>query len=70
MLFRSGARDARRIIQARNIPEESFDAHLWRLGARTIGTAVSVVIIGNAAQELGLPLYSVVDSHIILTSTS
>ena len=49
-----------RIIQARNIPEESFDAHLWRLGARTIGTVVSVVIIGTAAQELGLPLYSVV----------
>src|SRR5210317_1640954 len=49
-----------RIVQARNIPEESFDAHLWRLGARTIGTAVSVVIIGRAAQELGLPLYSVV----------
>ena len=49
-----------RIIQARDIPEESFDAHLWRIGARTIGTLVSVVIIGNAAQNLGLPLYSVV----------
>jgi MscS family membrane protein len=49
-----------RIIQARDIPEDSFDAHLWRLGARTIGTAASVVIIGNAAQNLGLPLYSVV----------
>jgi len=49
-----------RIVQARNIPEDSFDAHLWRLGARTIGTVVSVVIIGTAAQELGLPLYSVV----------
>jgi MscS family membrane protein len=49
-----------RIVQARDIPEDSFDAHLWRLGARTIGTAASVVIIGNAAQELGLPLYSVV----------
>jgi len=49
-----------RIIQARDIPEDSFDAHLWRLGARTIGTLASVVIIGNAAQNLGLPLYSVV----------
>ena len=49
-----------RIIQARDIPEDSFDAHLWRLGARALGTAASVVIIGNAAQELGLPLYSVV----------
>jgi len=48
------------IIKARNIPEGSFDAHLWRIGASTIGTMVSVVIIGYAAQELGLPLYSVV----------
>lgn len=49
-----------RIVQARGIPEDSFDAHLWRLGARTLGTLASVVIIGNAAQNLGLPLYSVV----------
>lgn len=49
-----------RIVQARDIPEDSFDAHLWRLGARTIGTLAGVVIIGNAAQNLGLPLYSVV----------
>ena len=49
-----------RIVQARGIPEDSFDAHLWRIGARTIGTLVSVMIIGNAAQNLGLPLYSVV----------
>jgi MscS family membrane protein len=49
-----------RIVQARGISSDSFDAHLWRLGARTIGTLASVVIIGNAAQELGLPLYSVV----------
>jgi MscS family membrane protein len=49
-----------RIVQAREIPEDSFDAHLWRLGARTIGTLASVVIIGNAVQNLGLPLYSVV----------
>jgi MscS family membrane protein len=49
-----------RIVQKRNIPEDSFNAHLWRLGARIIGTVASVVIIGSAAQELGLPLYSVV----------
>jgi MscS family membrane protein len=49
-----------RIVQAKDIQEESFDAHLWRIGASTIGTLVSVVIIGNAAQNLGLPLYSVV----------
>jgi MscS family membrane protein len=49
-----------RIVHAKDLPEESFDAYLWRIGARTIGTAISVVIIGFAAQELGLPLYSVV----------
>ncbi len=49
-----------RIVQVRGIPEDSFDAHLWRIGARTIGTLVSVMIIGNVAQNLGLPLYSVV----------
>jgi MscS family membrane protein len=49
-----------RILQARDIPKESFDAHLWRIGARSIGTLTSIVIIGNALQSLGLPLYSVV----------
>ena len=49
-----------RIVKSRNIAEDSFDAHFWRLGARTFATVVSVVIIGKAAQELGLPLYSVV----------
>ncbi|MFC1681488.1 mechanosensitive ion channel family protein [Pseudomonadota bacterium] len=49
-----------RIVQTRGIPEDSFDAHLWRIGARTIGILVSVIIIGNTAQNLGLPLYSVV----------
>jgi MscS family membrane protein len=49
-----------RIIQARGIPEDSFDAQLWRIGARALGTAASVVIIGNGAKELGLPVYSVV----------
>ncbi len=49
-----------RIVQVKDIPEDSFDAHLWRIGARTIATVLSVVIIGNAAQNLGLPLYSVV----------
>jgi MscS family membrane protein len=48
------------IVQARNIPEDSFNAHLWRLGARTTGIVAGVVIIGMAAQGLGLPLYSVV----------
>jgi len=49
-----------RIVQARGIPEGSFDAHLWRLGGRTLGIAAGLGIIGNAAKELGLPIYSVV----------
>jgi len=48
------------IVQARNIPEDSFHAHLWRLGARASGIVGGLVIIGTAAQGLGLPLYSVV----------
>ena len=48
------------VISSRNLPEESFDSHLWRLGARTIGVVGSLIIIGAGAEELGLPLYSVV----------
>ena len=48
------------IIQSRGLPEESFDRHLWRIGARVLGVVGSVIIIGAGAQELGLPLYSVV----------
>jgi MscS family membrane protein len=47
-------------IQMRNVPVDSFNAHLWRFGARIIGTIVSLIIIGKAAHTLGLPLYSVV----------
>ena len=49
-----------RIIVFRNLPQESFDTHLWRIGGRVIGIAGSVIIVGAGAQELGLPLYSVV----------
>jgi MscS family membrane protein len=48
------------IVRARKIPEDSFNAHLWRLAARIIGILAGVVIIGKALQGLGLPLYSVV----------
>ena len=48
------------IILSRNIPEGSFDRELWRVGARTLGFAGSIIIIGAGAQQLGLPLYSVV----------
>ena len=47
------------IAKARKIPEDSFNAHLWRLAARTIGIVAGVVVFGKAAQGLGLPLYSV-----------
>jgi len=49
-----------RIIVYRDLPQESFDTHLWRLGGKTLGVAGGVIIIGAGAQELGLPLYSVV----------
>jgi MscS family membrane protein len=48
------------IARAKNIPEDSFNAHLWRLAARAVAIVAGVVIIGRAAQGLGLPLYSVV----------
>ena len=49
-----------RIIVFRNLPQGSFDTHLWRLGGKTLGVAGGVIIIAAGAQELGLPLYSVV----------
>ena len=48
------------IILSRNLPEEGVNRHLWRIGANTIGVLGSLIIIGTGAQELGLPLYSVV----------
>ena len=49
-----------RIIVFRNLPEEGFDTHLWRIGARVLGVVGGVIIVGAGAQQLGLPLYSVV----------
>lgn len=49
-----------RIIVYRDLPQESFNSHLLRLGGKTLGVAGGVIIIGAGAQELGLPLYSVV----------
>ena len=49
-----------RIILARGLPETGFDTELWRIGGRALGITGSVIIIGAGAQELGLPLYSVV----------
>ncbi|MDH5726825.1 MAG: mechanosensitive ion channel family protein [Nitrospira sp.] len=49
-----------RIIVSLNLPEKGFDTHLWRIGARVLGVAGGVIIFGVGAQQLGLPLYSVV----------
>jgi len=48
-----------RIVKVRNIPDNSFNAHLWRPGGRTVGTVIGIVIVGRAAQKLP-PLYSVI----------
>ena len=48
------------IIRLQKIPSDSFNAHLWRFGARILGTLISLVLLGKAAHMLGLPLYSVV----------
>ena len=49
-----------RIILSRDLPETGFDTELWRVGGRALGITGSVIIVGAGAQELGLPLYSVV----------
>ncbi|MEE4382603.1 MAG: mechanosensitive ion channel family protein [Pseudomonadales bacterium] len=49
-----------RIIQIRGIPDQSFDAHLWRLAGRVLGVVVTVLLVARAAQALGMPLYTVV----------
>ena len=41
------------------IPDESLDANLLRLLARVIGVIASIFIIAYGAQEIGLPLFSV-----------
>ena len=41
------------------IPDESLDANLLRLLARVIGLIASVFIVAYGAQEIGLPLFSV-----------
>jgi MscS family membrane protein len=48
------------IVRSRNIPEDSFDAHLWRLGGKVLGLIAAVVILASAANFLGVPLYSVI----------
>jgi len=47
------------IILSPAIPEESLDANLLRLLARVIGLVAGVFIAAYGAQEIGLPLFSV-----------
>ncbi len=47
------------IIRLRGIEDDGFDAHLWRLGGTVLAILVSVVIIGDGATQLGLPVFSV-----------
>jgi MscS family membrane protein len=48
------------IVRSRNIPVDSFDAHLWRLAGKVLGLIAAVVILARAASYLGMPLYSVI----------
>ena len=49
-----------RVIVLRELPEESFDTQFLRIGGRALGIVGGVIIIGIGAQELGLPVYSIV----------
>ena len=47
------------IMRVRKVPEDSFDADLWRLASTVVAVAVSVLILLEGAALLGLPLASV-----------
>jgi MscS family membrane protein len=47
------------IVRLRGLEDDGFDAHLWRLGGTVIALLVAVVIIGDGATQLGLPVFSV-----------
>ena len=47
------------IMRVRKVPEDSFDADLWRLASTVVAVAVSVLILLEGASLLGLPLASV-----------
>ena len=47
------------IIRRRDLPEDGFDANLWRLAGTVLALLASVLIVGEGATQLGLPLFSV-----------
>lgn len=47
-----------RIISSPKIPEASLDANLLRLIARIIGAIAAILVLAFGAQELGLPVFS------------
>jgi len=47
------------IVRLRGLDEEGFNADLWRLGGTVLALLVSVIIIGDGATQLGLPVFSV-----------
>ena len=47
------------IVRLRGIEDESFDAHLWRLGGTVVALLAVVIILGDGATQLGLPVFSV-----------
>jgi MscS family membrane protein len=51
---------AEAVISSPRIGEQSLDAHLLRLAARTIGIAVVLAIVFYVSSQLGAPLYSLV----------
>jgi MscS family membrane protein len=51
---------AEAVIASPRIRDQSLDAHLLRLGARTIGILVVIAIILYVSDRLGVPLYGLV----------
>jgi MscS family membrane protein len=51
---------AEAVIASPRIRDQSLDAHLLRLGARTVGILVVIAIILYVSDQLGVPLYGLV----------
>lgn len=51
---------AEAVIASPKIPDQSLDAHLLRLAARTFGIVAVTTIISYVSNQLGAPLYSLV----------
>jgi MscS family membrane protein len=49
-----------RIIASPNIPTNSLNAHLIRFAARSVGLLAAIVLLFNAARDIGIPVYGLV----------